>query len=151
MPRNRGSFAGRGFGLDDLWPKRFEGCSHWCASGGAARGAGGSSNPIGQIPRGPALSHHKTQLRGASEQPRSASSQSRPMHSAPGPNDVRFSNRPFGVKHFQTIHYCSVDVARTLVVVLTSHHRPSPTQNIARRRNQCSPKPSNHFCNKICH
>src|ERR1017187_2511276 len=40
---------------------------------------------------------------------------------------------------------------RTLVVVLTPHHRPSPTQNIVRRRNQCSPKPSNHFCNKICH
>src|SRR5664279_2617956 len=39
---------------------------------------------------------------------------------------------------------------RTLVVVLTPHHRPSPTQNIVRRRNQCSPKPSNHFCNKIC-
>src|SRR5664279_2819366 len=38
---------------------------------------------------------------------------------------------------------------RTLVVVLTPHHRPSPTQNIVRRRNQCSPKPSNHFCNKI--
>ena len=32
-------------------------------------------------------------------------------------------------------------------------HVPSslaPTQNVVRRRNQCSPKPSNHFCNKIC-
>ena len=27
-------------------------------------------------------------------------------------SDVRFSNRPFGVKRFQTIHHCNVDVAR---------------------------------------
>src|SRR5262249_40092794 len=32
-------------------------------------------------------------------------------------NDVRFSNRPFGVKHFQTIHRCSVDVAHGLVLL----------------------------------
>jgi hypothetical protein len=31
--------------------------------------------------------------------------------------DVRFSNRPFGVKHFQTIHLCGVDVARGLVLL----------------------------------
>jgi hypothetical protein len=31
--------------------------------------------------------------------------------------DVRFSNRPFGVKHFQTIHQCGVDVARGLVLL----------------------------------
>ena len=30
---------------------------------------------------------------------------------------VRFSNRPFGVKHFQTIHHRSVDVARGLVLL----------------------------------
>ena len=31
---------------------------------------------------------------------------------------VRFSNRPFGVKHFQTIHHhCSVDVAHGLVLL----------------------------------
>ena len=30
---------------------------------------------------------------------------------------VRFSNRPFGVKHFQTIHRCSVDVAHGLVLL----------------------------------
>ena len=30
---------------------------------------------------------------------------------------VRFSNRPSGVKHFQTIHDCSVDVARGLVLL----------------------------------
>jgi hypothetical protein len=32
--------------------------------------------------------------------------------------NVRFSNRPFGVKHFQTIHHCSVDVARGLALLL---------------------------------
>src|ERR1039458_5078517 len=29
----------------------------------------------------------------------------------------RFSNRPFGVKRFQTIHLCSVDVAHGLVLL----------------------------------
>src|SRR5258707_15501625 len=32
-------------------------------------------------------------------------------------SDVRFSNRPFGVKRFQTIHHHSVDVARGLVLL----------------------------------
>src|SRR5438045_4635776 len=31
--------------------------------------------------------------------------------------DVRFSNRPFGVKRFQTIHRCSIDVAHGLVLL----------------------------------
>src|ERR1035437_5337783 len=31
--------------------------------------------------------------------------------------NVRFSNRPFGVKHFQTIHHCSVDVAHGLALL----------------------------------
>src|SRR5271166_5286259 len=31
--------------------------------------------------------------------------------------DVRFSNRPFGVKRFQTVHRCSVDVAHGLVLL----------------------------------
>jgi len=31
--------------------------------------------------------------------------------------DVCFSNRPFGVKHFQTIHHHSVDVAHGLVLL----------------------------------
>src|SRR5476651_1505628 len=30
---------------------------------------------------------------------------------------VRFSNRPFGVKHFQTIHHYSVDVAHGLALL----------------------------------
>src|SRR5258707_8455759 len=32
-------------------------------------------------------------------------------HAARKPH-VRFSNRPFGVKRFQTIHHCGVDVAQ---------------------------------------
>src|SRR5665811_823068 len=43
--------------------------------------------------------------------------QSRPSHSAPVPTNVRFSNRPFGVKHFQTIHHYSVDVAHGLALL----------------------------------
>src|SRR5438876_9852009 len=31
--------------------------------------------------------------------------------------NVRFSNRPFGVKHFQTIRRCSVDVAHGFVLL----------------------------------
>src|SRR4051794_34515569 len=31
--------------------------------------------------------------------------------------NVCFSNRPFGVKHFQTIHHCSVDVAHGLALL----------------------------------
>src|SRR5713101_3707150 len=31
--------------------------------------------------------------------------------------NVRFSNRPFGVKHFQTIHRCGVDIARRLALL----------------------------------
>src|SRR6266849_8260638 len=42
---------------------------------------------------------------------------SRPANSTPVPIDVRFSNRPFGVKHFQTIHHWSVDVARGLALL----------------------------------
>jgi hypothetical protein len=32
-------------------------------------------------------------------------------------SDVRFSNRPVGVKRFQAIHHCSVDVAHGLVLL----------------------------------
>src|SRR3954447_15367776 len=40
-----------------------------------------------------------------------------PIGTLPTSNDVRFSNRPFGVKHFQTIHHCSVDVAHGLALL----------------------------------
>jgi hypothetical protein len=34
-----------------------------------------------------------------------------------GSGDVRFSNRPGGVKRFQTIHDCGIDVTRGLVLL----------------------------------
>src|SRR5580704_1763160 len=34
-----------------------------------------------------------------------------------GEANVRFSNRPFGVKHFQTVRRCSVDVTHELVLL----------------------------------
>ena len=34
-----------------------------------------------------------------------------------GPSNVCFSNRPFEVNHFQTIHHCSVDVAQGLALL----------------------------------
>ena len=36
--------------------------------------------------------------------------------------DVRFSNRPVGVKHFQTIRHCSVDVASRARASLRNRH-----------------------------
>ncbi|MGA7999572.1 MAG: hypothetical protein WCA28_32305, partial [Bradyrhizobium sp.] len=41
--------------------------------------------------------------------------------------NVRFSNRPFGVKHFQTIHHCNVDVARGLVLLFGIGTRALPS------------------------
>ena len=41
-------------------------------------------------------------------------------------NDVRFSNRPVGVKRFQTIHYCSVDVAHGLVLLSSELSEGTP-------------------------
>jgi hypothetical protein len=38
----------------------------------------------------------------------------------PKSSDVRFSNRPFGVKRFQTIHQHSVDVAHGLVLLFSN-------------------------------
>ena len=40
---------------------------------------------------------------------------------------VRFSNRPFRVKHFQTIHRCSVDVAHGLVLLFGIGTRALPS------------------------
>ena len=41
--------------------------------------------------------------------------------------DVRFSNRPFGVKRFQTIHRYSVDVAHGLVLLFGIGTRALPS------------------------
>ena len=51
-----------------------------------------------------------------------------------GPN-VRFSNRPFGVKHFQTIHHCNIDVARGLVLLFGIGTWALPSWDSKTRRN----------------
>src|SRR5665647_992339 len=43
-----------------------------------------------------------------------------------GAAHVRFSNRPLEVKHFQTIHHCSVDVARGLALLFGIGTRALP-------------------------
>ena len=47
----------------------------------------------------------------------------------------RFSNRPFGVKHFQAIHHHSVDVARGLVLLFGIGARALPLWDSKTRRN----------------
>jgi hypothetical protein len=49
--------------------------------------------------------------------------------------DVRFSNRPVGVKRFQTIHCCSVDVARGLVLLFGIGTKALPSWDSRTRRN----------------
>ena len=51
------------------------------------------------------------------------------------PAFVRFSNRPVGVKHFQTIHRCSVDVARGLVLLFGIGTKALPSWDSRTRRN----------------
>jgi hypothetical protein len=51
------------------------------------------------------------------------------------PPDVRFSNRPVGVKHFQTIHHCSVDVAHGLVLLFGIGTKAVPSWDSRTRRN----------------
>ena len=51
------------------------------------------------------------------------------------PLNVRFSNRPFGVKHFQTIHQCDVDVARGLVLLFGIGTGAFPSWDSRTRRN----------------
>ena len=46
---------------------------------------------------------------------------------APFEGYVRFSNRPFGVKRFQTIHHCNVDVAHGLVLLFGIGTRALPS------------------------
>ena len=52
-----------------------------------------------------------------------------------GPIHVCFSNRPFGVKHFQTIHQCGVDVARGLVLLFGIGTWALPSWDPRTRRN----------------
>src|SRR5208282_5884737 len=50
----------------------------------------------------------------------------------------RFSNRPFGVKHFQTIHRYSVDVAHGLVLLFGIGTKALPPWDSKTRRNNLS-------------
>ena len=50
-------------------------------------------------------------------------------------DDFRFSNRPFGVKHFQTIHRWGVDVTRGLVLLLGIGTLALPSWDPRTRRN----------------
>jgi hypothetical protein len=56
------------------------------------------------------------------------------MRSLQGRN-VCFSNRPFGVKHFQTVHHCSVDVAHGLALLFGIGTRALPSWDPRTRRN----------------
>src|SRR5271155_1030134 len=55
--------------------------------------------------------------------------------------DVRFSNRPFGVKRFQTIHHYSVDVARGLVLLFGIGTKALPSWDSKTRWNNPRPVP----------
>ena len=48
---------------------------------------------------------------------------------------VRFSNRPIWVKHFQTIHHHSIDVARGLVLLFGIGTRALPSWDSRTGRN----------------
>ncbi len=56
-------------------------------------------------------------------------------HSLPRNILGRFSNRPFGVKHFQTFHLCSVDVAHGLVLLFGIGTMALPSWDSRTRRN----------------
>jgi len=53
-------------------------------------------------------------------------------------NSGRFSNRPFGVKHFQAIHQCSVGVAHGLVLLFGIGTKALPSWESRTRRNNLS-------------
>jgi hypothetical protein len=48
---------------------------------------------------------------------------------------IAFSNRPFGVKRFQTIHHYSVDVAHGLVLLFGIGTKALPSWDSKTRRN----------------
>src|ERR1700741_802327 len=54
------------------------------------------------------------------------------------PNDVRFSNRPFEVKQFQTIRHCNVDVAHGLALLFGIGTRALPSWDSRTRWNNLS-------------
>ena len=59
-----------------------------------------------------------------------------PKLPVPVPPNVRFSNRPFGVKRFQTIHHhCSVDVTHGLVLLFEIGTKALPSWDSGTRWN----------------
>jgi len=48
---------------------------------------------------------------------------------------VRFSNRPVGVKHFQAIHRCNVDVTHGLALLFGIGTKALPSWDPRTRRN----------------
>ena len=66
--------------------------------------------------------------------------------------NVRFSNRPVGVKHFQAIHHCSVNVSHGLALLFGIGTRALPSWDPRTRRNNLlddlavsvTPGPSGH-------
>ena len=54
---------------------------------------------------------------------------------------VRFSNRPFEVKHFQTIHRCSVDVTHGLVLLFGIGTKGPSTMGFEDEAEQSFPRP----------
>src|SRR5437667_5795165 len=54
------------------------------------------------------------------------------------PSNVRFSNRPFRVKRFQTIHHYSVDVAHGLVLLFGLGTKALPSWDSKTRWNNLS-------------
>src|SRR5450756_1756088 len=61
--------------------------------------------------------------------------QKRTNHRGQKSTVVRFSNRPFGVKHFQAIHHCSVDVAHGLALLFGIGTQALPSWDSRTRRN----------------
>jgi hypothetical protein len=51
------------------------------------------------------------------------------------PSHFRFSNRPFGVKHFQAIHHCNVDVSHGLALLFGIGTKALPSWDPRTRRN----------------
>ena len=64
------------------------------------------------------------------------------VESAGSLRNVRFSNRPFGIKDFQTIHRSSVDVAHGLVLLFGSGTKAIPAWDSRTRWNNLSHGPA---------
>ena len=58
-----------------------------------------------------------------------------PESATPSSRHVRFSNRPFGVKHFQAIHLCGVGVAHGFVLLFEIGTKALPVWDSKTRRN----------------